>query len=95
MIDVSWVRDDIAEKVATTEAAKQAIQQGINGVESLVGTMVKGFRVWRADSGTSVIKFLINKDKEAAIRQTAADWLKPALPGARLVGPKWYLVKVD
>ena len=87
--------ESTAEKVATTETAKQAIQQGMNGVERLVGTTVKGFRVWRANEGTSMIKFSVDKDKEAAIRQTTAEWLEPALPGARLVGLKWYPVKAD
>ena len=95
VIDVSRVGNSTAEKVATTETAKQAIQQGMDGVERLVGTAVKGFRVWRANEGASVIKFSVDKDKEAAIRQTTAEWLEPALPGARLVGPKWYPVKAD
>ena len=95
VIDVSRVGQGTAEKVATTEAAKQAIQQGMDGVERLAGTAVKGFRVWRANEGASVIKFSVDKDKEAVVRQTAADWLEPALPGARLVGPKWYPVKAD
>ncbi|KAL5398325.1 hypothetical protein PMIN03_012795 [Paraphaeosphaeria minitans] len=95
VIDVSRVGDGTAEKVATTETAKQVIQQGMDGVERLVGTTVKGFRVWRANEGTSVIKFSVDKDKEAAIRQTTAEWLELALPGARLVGPKWYPVKTD
>ena len=89
------MRDDTAEKVASTEAAKQAIQHGMNGVERLAEITIKGFRVWRADSGTKVIKFLVEKDKEAAVRQTTAEWLEPSLPGARLVGPKWYPVKAD
>jgi hypothetical protein len=95
VIDVSRAGDGTAEKVANTEVAKQAIQQGMSSVERLAGTAVKGFRVWRANEGTSVIKFSVDKDKEAAVRQTTADWLEPALPGARLVGPKWYPVKVD
>ncbi|KAF2259258.1 hypothetical protein CC78DRAFT_586169 [Lojkania enalia] len=85
VIDVSQIRDDMTEKVATTEAAKQAIQQSINGVESLVGTTVKDFRVWRANNNTSVIKFSVDKNKEAAVRQATVDWLEPTLPGARLL----------
>ncbi|KAF9728557.1 zinc knuckle [Paraphaeosphaeria minitans] len=95
VIDVSRVGDGTAEKVATTETAKQVIQQGMDGVERPVGTTVKKFRVCRANEGTSVIKFSVDKDKEAAIRQTTAEWLELALPGARLVGPKWYPVKAD
>ena len=37
----------------------------------------------------------MDKDKEAAIRQTTSEWLDPQIPGARLVGPKWYPVKAD
>ena len=37
----------------------------------------------------------MEKDKEAAFRQTTAQWLEPHIPGARLVGPKWYAVKAD
>ena len=95
VIDVSRVGEGTAETVSTTETAKQAIQQGINGVERLAGTTIKGFRVWRANEGASVIKFSVDKDKEAAIRQTTAEWLDPQIPGARLVGPKWYPVKAD
>ena len=85
----------MVEKVATTEAAKQAIHQGMSGVERVAGTIVKEFRIWRANEGTNVIKFSVDKDREAVVRQTVADRLELALPGARLVGPKWYPVKVD
>ena len=37
----------------------------------------------------------MEKDKEAAFRQMTAQWLEPHIPGARLVGPKWYAVKAD
>jgi hypothetical protein len=95
VIDVSRVGEGTAERVLTTETAKQAIQQGMNGVERLAGTTIKGFRVWRANEGASVIKFSVDKDKEGAVRQTTAEWLDPQIPGARLVGPKWYPVKAD
>ena len=95
VIDVSRVGEATIEKVANTEAAKQAIQQGMNGVERLVGATIKDFRVWRANNSASVIKFSVEKDKEAAFRQTTAEWLEPHIPGARLVGPKWYAVKAD
>ena len=85
----------MAEKVDNTEEARKAIQRGIEGVERLAGVAVKDFCVWRANESTSVIKFLVDKDKEAAARQTAADWLEPAPLGVRLVRPKWYPVKAD
>lgn len=83
------------EKVDNTEVAKRAIQQGMSGVERLAGAAIKEFRVWRANDSATVIKFSVDKEKEAAFRQTAAEWLEPQLPGARLVGPKWYAVKAD
>lgn len=95
VIDVSRVRGDVVDKVATTEVARQAIQHGMDGVERLAGATIKGFRVWRTDESASVIKFYVDKDKEAAFWQTTAEWLDPQIPGARLVGPKWYLVKAD
>jgi hypothetical protein len=95
VIDVSRVGEGVAEKVSTTEAAKQTIQRGMDGVERLAGASVKDFRVWRANDSASVIKFSVDKDREAAFRQTTADWLVPHIPGARLVGPKWHAVKVD
>lgn len=85
----------MAEKVASTEAAKQTIQQGVNSVERLAGAKVKDFWAWRANENTSVIKFSVDKVGEAAFRQTTAEWLEPHIPGARLVGPKWYPVKAD
>lgn len=94
VIDISRVGEAAAEKVADTEAAKQAIQQGMNGEERLAGATVKDFQVWRANDSASVINS-VDKDKEAAFRQTTAEWLEPQIPGARLVGPKWYLVKAD
>jgi hypothetical protein len=95
VINVSRVGEGTAERVANTEAAKQAIQQGMSGVERLAGATVKEFRVWRANDSTSVIKFSVEKDREAAFRQTVTEWLEPQLPGARLVGPKWHAVKAD
>jgi hypothetical protein len=95
VIDVSRVGEGAAEKVADTEVAKRTIQQGMSSVERLAGAMVKDFRVWRANDSTSVIKFSVEKDKEAAFRQTTAEWLEPHIPGARLVGPKWHAVKAD
>jgi cell division septum initiation protein DivIVA len=95
VIDVSRMGGEATERVANTEAAKQAIQQGMSGVERLAGAAIKDFRVWRANDNTSVIKFSVDKEKEAAFRQTTAEWLEPHLPGARLVGPKWHAVKAD
>jgi hypothetical protein len=95
VIDVSHVREAITERVASTEVAKQAIQQGIDGTERLAGAVLKDFRVWRMNNNASVIKFSVEKDKEAAFRQTTAEWLEPHIPGARLVGPKWHAVKAD
>src|SRR5438132_954383 len=65
----------------------------MNGVERLAGTVIKDFRVWRANDSASVIKFSVDKDREAAFRQTTAEWLEPHMLGARLVGPKWHAVK--
>jgi hypothetical protein len=95
VIDVSRAGEGTAEKAANTEEARRAIQRGMDGVERLAGAVIREFRVWRANDSTSVIKFSVDKDKEAAFRQTTAEWLEPTLPGARLVGPKWYPVKVD
>ena len=95
VIDISRVSEATIEKVANTEDAKQAIQQGMNGVERLAGTMIKDFRVWRVNNSASVIKFSVEKNKEAVLRQTTGEWLEPHIPGARLVGPKWHAVKAD
>lgn len=95
MIDVSWVEEQTAEGVFTTDAAKQIIEQGMRNSERLTGARIKEFRIWRANEKANVIKFSVEKDKEAAFRQTAAEWLEPHIPGARLVGPGWYPVKVD
>ena len=46
MINISYVGEATIEKVANMEAAKQAIQQGMNGVERLVGAIIKDFYVW-------------------------------------------------
>lgn len=88
VIDVSRMRGDMADKVATTEAARQAIQQGMNGVGRLARATIKDFRVWRANDNATIIKFSVDKDKEAAFRQTTAEWLDPQIPGTRLMGPK-------
>ncbi|KAH0555915.1 hypothetical protein GP486_006140 [Trichoglossum hirsutum] len=72
VIDVSQVREGIAERIANTEVAKQAIQQGISCTRKLAGASIRDFRMWRTDS-TSVIKFSIDKDYEAAFRQTTAE----------------------
>ena len=95
VVDVSRIREAIIEKVASTEAAKQVIQQGIDGIEKLAGAEIKDFRVWRTNNSASVIKFSVEKNKEAIFRQTTAEWLEPHIPGARLVGPKWHAVKAD
>ena len=72
MIDVSRAGEEVAEKVANTEVAKQTIMQGISDVERLTGTTIKDFRVWRANDNTSIIKFSVEKDKEAcSVARTA------------------------
>ena len=81
--------------MANTEVAKQTIMQGMSDVKRLTGATIKDFRVWRANDNMSVIEFWVEKDKEAAFRQTTAQWLEPHIPGARLIGPKWYAVKAD
>jgi hypothetical protein len=95
VIDVSRAGSEATERVATTEAAKQTIAQGIKDVERLTGAILKDFRIWRTSDSASIIRFSVEKDKEAAFRQTTAQWLEPHIPGARLVGPKWYAVKAD
>ena len=64
-------------------------------MERLAGDIPNDFRVWRANDSTSVIKFLVDKDEEAAFRQTTSPWLDPRIPRARLIRPKWYVVKAD
>jgi hypothetical protein len=95
VVDVSRIRETTIERVASTEVAKQAIQQGINGIERLAGAEIKDFRVWRMNNSASVIKFSVERNKEAIFRQTTSEWLEPHIPGARLVGPKWHAVKAD
>lgn len=68
MIDVSRAGEEATEKVATTKAAKQTITQGIKDVERLTGAILKDFRVWRTSDSASIIKFSVEKDKEAAFR---------------------------
>ena len=48
-----------------TEAAKQTIRQGMSDIKRLTGAIIKDFRVWRANDNTSIIKFSVEKDKEA------------------------------
>ena len=95
VVDVSHIREAIVERVASIEVAKQAIQQGISGVERIAEAEIKDFRVWRTNNSARVIKFSVEKSLEAAFRQTTAQWLEPHIPGARLVGPKWHAVKAD
>ena len=85
----------MAEKMANTEVAKQTIIQGINNVKRLTGVTIKNFRVWQANDSASVIKLSVKKDKETAFQQTTTHWLKPHIPRARLVKPKWHTVKAD
>ncbi|KAF2463982.1 uncharacterized protein BDR25DRAFT_307458 [Lindgomyces ingoldianus] len=79
VIDVSRVREDVVEKVATTEAARQTIQQDTNGMERLAGAKIKGFHGWRANNSPSVMKFSADKDNEAAFRLTTTEWLEPRI----------------
>jgi hypothetical protein len=72
VIDISRAGQGVTEKVANTEVAKQTIMQGMSDVERLTGATIKDFRVWRANDNISVIKFSVEKDKEAAFRQTTA-----------------------
>jgi hypothetical protein len=95
VINVSRVGEATREKVASTEAAKQAIQQGVDGIERLARAEIKDFHVWRANSSASVIKFSVKKNKKAAFWQTTAEWLELQISGARLVELKWYAVKAD
>lgn len=64
-------------------------------VDRLVGARTKNFRIYRANDGTSVIKFSVDKDGEAALRQTMTERLESHISGARLVRSKWYAVKAD
>jgi hypothetical protein len=74
---------------------KKIIRQGMRNAERLTGARIKAFRIWQANDKANVIEFSVEKDKEAAFRQTTAEWLEPHIPVARLVGPKWFPVKVD
>jgi hypothetical protein len=45
MADSGQMLIDVSREVATTEAVRQAIQQGMSGVEGLAEATIKGFRV--------------------------------------------------
>ena len=81
VIDVSRVEERATEKVATTKVAKHTVMQGIRGAERLTGATLKDFHIWRANDSASAIKFSVDKNKEAAFRQTTAEWLEPHIPG--------------
>jgi hypothetical protein len=70
--DVSRAGETATEKVDDTEAAKEAIQQNMNGVERLAGAAIKDFHMWRAIPSANVVQFWVDKDKKAAVRQTTA-----------------------
>lgn len=95
VIDISRADEEAVEKVATTEVAKQTIAQGIKDVARLTRAILKDFRVWRTSDSASVVKFSVERDRMAVFGQTTAQWLEPHIPGARLIGPKWYAVKAD
>lgn len=57
-------------------------------MDRFAGAIVKDFRMWHTDNKIMIIKFLMEKDKEAAFRQTATQWLESRIPRARLIGPK-------
>ena len=67
VIDVSQAGEEVAEKMANTEVAKQTIQ-GISNVKRLTGATIKNFRVWQANDSASVIKISVKKDKETAFQ---------------------------
>jgi len=64
MIDVSQVDGEAAEKVSTTEVAKQSITQGIKDIDRLARAAVKGFRMWHTNDKATVIKFSVEKEKK-------------------------------
>ncbi|TKA43720.1 hypothetical protein B0A49_13222 [Cryomyces minteri] len=47
-----------------------------------------------SDHWVKVARFLVPKE-ESLIRQNAGEWMPAHLRGARLIGPKWYSLKVD
>lgn len=51
--------------------------------------------MWHTDNKTTIINFLVEKDKEAAFRQTAMQWLELCMHSARLIGPNWHAFKED
>jgi hypothetical protein len=74
---------------------RQAITTAIQSIEGLEKTELRGFRVRHTNKDVNFAHFTVPKDAEEKIRQEARRWIQEFIPGAKLIGPKWYAVKAD
>jgi hypothetical protein len=74
---------------------KQTITKAIQSIEGLEKIELRGFRVRHTNKDVNFAHFTVQKETEEKIRQEARRWTQEFIPGAKLIGPKWYTVKAD
>ena len=94
-IDLKDLERELGGQENDVQEIRIRIERAIRSIEGLGEIRLQDFRVRHTNQEVHFARFRIPKETESHIRQTAANWIHTHLRGAKLIGPRWYAIKVD
>ncbi|TKA45383.1 hypothetical protein B0A49_13258, partial [Cryomyces minteri] len=93
-LDLKSLDTEVMVECNTTVKMRDRLEKALRSSRGLEQLEVRDFKMWHTSETVKVARFLVPKE-ESLIRQNAGEWMPAHLRGARLIGPKWYSLKVD
>ena len=94
-IDLKDLEKGLGEQGTRVQDVRTRIERALRSIEGLENLRLQDFRVRHTNREVHFARFRVPMEAESRIRQTAAAWLHTYLSGAKLIGPRWYAIKVD
>ena len=91
-IDLKDLEKEPGEQGSEVQDIRSRIERALRSIE---GLRLQDFRARHTNQEVHFVRFRVPKEAESLIRQSAANWMHTHLRGAKLIGPRWYAIKVD
>lgn len=95
VMDMKELDKDILEQEDEPGKMRARLLRALRTIQGLEKLDIQDFKLWHTNNEVRVIRFRVSREEEGPVRQSAADWIHTHFKGARLIGPKWYAIKVD
>lgn len=94
-VDLKDLEKDSGEQGTEVRDIRTRVERALRSIEGLGGLKLQDFRVRHTNQEVHFARFRVPKEAESLIRRTATEWIHTYLRGAKLIGPRWYAIKVD